>query len=1193
MSAIQNKGHITIDGYLFALARQVRTDRHIYGREESPSFVNKFSSGDPNYRDSTFFPHFVQNNWLNGFDQEKFNDGGKFYRSSKIDPTQQEKLTLQKNFISGGQAEASAIIRCQEAWRASATSFFGMGVDGDLVISVDTTDAPIDSSATVAQGSNNLTATNASFAPGQYILVIQMKGTNAGKWMKTKILSYAAGTITMEDPANVAYDSTTGVNKAQVLVLKQYSSVTINASRTWTAKAWNGTTGGILAFLCSGTCTVTGTITAVAKGFRGGAAGQGGDGTAFSGEGSGADSTLQANNPAGNGGGSKGVSSAGGGNASTMTSSDSTEGTLDGNAALTTMVMGGGGGGGQSGGSDNTDGAPGGGIILPWARTLTVTGNILANGETAATSPTNRSGSGGAGGSILIKAQTASLGTAIITAIGGFKGGGAFSNNTDGSAGRIHMDYLTSFTGTTSPTIDTALDGTLADTPVGSGFTHYVGTSTGKIYTWDGASTYTEVFDTRRVKWFDTVASGDTDTTIGDAAGTEYAQSQGFQLDTATKVKAIQVYIKTNAGTPSDLQVRIETNNAGVPSGTLADANLTKTITASTIPSTYGWVTIEFDTASSAALTASTVYHIVLKTAAASNDNNYNWKADASSPSYAGGAMSESSNGGSTWSAQTRDALFRILTPATSANCMLVSSVGGTSKLYVGTGSPDTGVNGDARLYSYDGSNWALTKTFNTTNEFQILSMTEYGSTTPKVYLGLGAKAKIYVTTDFSTFTLAKTITIPQNPGYVYALKEYNGRLYAGGGFPEQLPGNNYQYSGFLYSYDEFTWQKVGEFEHTVVKSLETFDNLLFIGTIKKRLYVYNTASIDKLFEMPWDVQIVDMKKWDDKLALALAPTPGASASGFEGIYLFDRNGFHNAFNVTSRSWYSLFVFNNNLMGGNDDGTVYQTAPNTYIASGTIQLSYFEASLPEIDKKWRSLVLQHETLPSGCSILVEYKTDESDASWTTLGTSSTVGSVRAEFEFPVGFYSKKISLRLTFATTDPSSTPTLKISDMRYVLTPDFKYLWKMTIACPDNIRWLDRSEPISVIPGAITAGQTTLTLTDGSGFPTKGRGVVIDNGVEDEFTWTGRTGNQLTGIPASGSLALGTHATTGLTAKINGGALHRLILSLKQTKGLYTFVDIDGTSYTVLFHGYQEDGFSVNQDSGIENNVPITLLEA
>jgi hypothetical protein len=52
----------------------------------------------------------------------------------------------------------------------------------------------------------------------------------------------------------------------------------------------------------------------------------------------------------------------------------------------------------------------------------------------------------------------------------------------------------------------------------------------------------------------------------------------------------------------------------------------------------------------------------------------------------------------------------------------------------------------------------------------------------------------------------------------------------------------------------------------------------------------------------------------------------------------------------------------------------------------------------------------------------------------------------------------------------------------------------------------------------------------------------------------------------------------------------------LKEAKTLYTFTDIDGLTYTVLFHAFSEDSFVINQDDywgGLENEVPITLLEA
>lgn len=1193
MAALDDKFHIKIGGYGFMLSMMPRTGRHVYGREEAPHFVNKMSSGDPNYRDSTFFPHFVQNNWLNGFDQEKMNDGGRFYRSSKLDTTDQEHLTLESNFSSTGQTTSGINVLTHVAWRAAATSSFGTGADGILTISADTTQAPTDATCTGTIGSTTLSATNASFAANQVIFIHQTTGTNAGSWLKTKIVSYSTGTITTLDALNVTYG--TG---AQVIVMPQYSTVTVDSGKVWTAKSWDDATGlgGFLVFMCSGTATITGTIRAngtagvfqsdnsgnadtTGGGFYGG---RGGGNEPYSGWGYNADGAFDTFDTNGNGGGGhQDNAGAGGGNGAAGTTAGSCiGGDAVGNASLTTLHLGGGGGGGSFG-SNSGSGGSGGGAIFFYAKTLTVTGAITANGGAGGSGGSGRGGGGGAGGSILIRAQTATLGTALITATAGAGGAGTAASGGAGGAGRIHIDYATSYTGTTNPTLDATNDGTLSDTPAGSSYTFLCGTSEGKIYSWDGATTYTELFDTRRLTWYET--GTDENLIVGDTGGTETAQSQGFQLAATTKVKSVQVYIKKNAGTPGDITVRIETDNTNKPSGTLANASATATITAFST-STYGWVTVNFPAAFS--LTASTTYHVVLKTAAAANDTNYAWAADGSSPSYSGGAMSTSTDGGSTWSAvSTKDAYFRVLGNTTRANASIISTISGTSKAYFGVGDPASTDAGDGRIVSYDGTTWALNKTFTGTNEVAVMSFAEFGVTT-KLYVGLGSTAKIYTTTDATTYTLAKTITVPNNPGFVLAMKEYGGRLYVGGGYPEALYGNNTQYYGFLYSYDEYSWTNVSPFDHTVVTCLWVFDNLLFIGTIKKFLYVYNTASMDKLFEFPWDVQVTSMVSWNDKLALALAPTPGSSASGHEGVYLFDRNGFHNAFNVTSRSWYSLSTFNNNLMAGNDDGYVYQTSTATYISSGTLQTSYFEAALPSLEKHWRSISLHTVALPTGTSILVQYKTDESDASWTTIDTYDTVGATYEEFTFPDTIYSKKISFLLTFTTSVPSSTPSLTVMDVRYVISPTFKYLWKMKLACPDNIVWLDGTEPISTATSTISAGQTTLALTDASGFPTMGRGIVDDT-TDDEFTWTGKSGNTLTGVSG-----LAQHTTSGLTVKITGAMLHKQLLTLKQTREFYTLTDIDGLTYEVLFHQMQEDDFIVNQDLGIENAVPVTLLE-
>lgn len=54
----------------------------------------------------------------------------------------------------------------------------------------------------------------------------------------------------------------------------------------------------------------------------------------------------------------------------------------------------------------------------------------------------------------------------------------------------------------------------------------------------------------------------------------------------------------------------------------------------------------------------------------------------------------------------------------------------------------------------------------------------------------------------------------------------------------------------------------------------------------------------------------------------------------------------------------------------------------------------------------------------------------------------------------------------------------------------------------------------------AVVANATSITVTSTSGFPTTGSGTINN----DTFTWTGKTGTTLTGIPASGSNALKAH---------------------------------------------------------------------
>ena len=380
----------------------------------------------------------------------------------------------------------------------TSSNFFGNGQDGALTISSNTTEAPIDSACTGTIATNQLTATNVSFAVGQKILIHQSQGTGAGTIQYTTIDAYTAGTITTHDLLTATFG--TG---AQVRVMPQYSSVTINTGITYTAKAWNGTVGGILAFYCSGTLTVTGSIVGTGCGFRGGTGDPGGGNSGIQGEGylgTGITSVSANGNGGGGGGGSASGGAGGGGGSETLTGGMGSQnipgapgpityGSVGGSplfaADATSFVFGGGGGQGGEGndaqpGQPQTsaswwiggDGGNGGGAILGFASTISITGSIISNGNNGSSGQNSSGGgAGGAPGVILLKYQTATFGTGLIQANVGGSGGAGSRGAVDGggaggtgdSQGLVVGYYATSTTGTTLPTINLILNTTLSN----------------------------------------------------------------------------------------------------------------------------------------------------------------------------------------------------------------------------------------------------------------------------------------------------------------------------------------------------------------------------------------------------------------------------------------------------------------------------------------------------------------------------------------------------------------------------------------------------------------------------------------------------------------------------------------------------------------------------------------------------------
>ena len=184
-------------------------------------------------------------------------------------------ITTQVDCAGGncGQLNASAY---------HSTPAFGSGKDGAITI---TSASTIINNYTYLTANANAQATTISvasttaFSPGDEVMIIQMQnisGGGAGTYEFKTISSLSASQITFVQPLDNSYYSqsmnTTSASAAQVVRIPHYTNVTLQSGSSITAPAWNGYTGGIVAFraLRALTFYANSNINVSTKGYRGG-----------------------------------------------------------------------------------------------------------------------------------------------------------------------------------------------------------------------------------------------------------------------------------------------------------------------------------------------------------------------------------------------------------------------------------------------------------------------------------------------------------------------------------------------------------------------------------------------------------------------------------------------------------------------------------------------------------------------------------------------------------------------------------------------------------------------------------------------------------------------------------------------------------------------------------------------------------
>ncbi len=147
----------------------------------------------------------------------------------------------------------------------------------------------------------------------------------------------------------------------------------------------------------------------------------------------------------------------------------------------------------------------------------------------------------------------------------------------------------------------------------------------------------------------------DTYTTLGhDGSSTYYDHYQGFILGGNRVINKVALQLAENVGSPTGtVTVRIETDNSGVPSGTLADVNA-ELASVTPVPSSWN----EFEFATPFELSAG-IYHIVCTVTSQTGGNRFNiYHSSSSVMAGVNGGYKE--NGGAWYSASTRDLSFRV-----------------------------------------------------------------------------------------------------------------------------------------------------------------------------------------------------------------------------------------------------------------------------------------------------------------------------------------------------------------------------------------------------------------------------------------------------------------------------------------------------------------------------------------------------
>lgn len=267
----------------------------------------------------------------------------------------------------------------------------------------------------------------------------------------------------------------------------------------------------------------------------------------------------------------------------------------------------------------------------------------------------------------------------------------------------------------------------------------------------------------------------------------------------------------------------------------------------------------------------------------------------------------------------------------------------------------------------------------------------------------------------------------------------------------------------------------------------------------------------------------------------------------YDGTYFF--NTWKESTDNAAKVCQMLFTDDDGLMWMTDntdesilfyigDGSALKgTADKNFIVLNNVD------TISGVDKLAYSATILFRPLASGQSIVVEYTLGEmnNSTSWVTLGTASESvdgSSVREKtFFFGVSVVYKKIWFRIKLNSTSGTNSPSMSDIIMEYLPFPTYKKNWSLAVNCSDTVQTLtgrqvtmpgrelrsrleiawwtkslldyqDFDYATTLLNGALTSSNATVTVDDTADFPERGRLRVDD----EEIFYTAKTPTTFTG---------------------------------------------------------------------------------